>query len=51
MISLRIYQVNNLKSPIDAYRLTTVRVNVHVKKTSIYGDGLSVFTWSAQNLG
>ena len=27
MIFLRIYQVINVKSPIDAYRLTTVRVN------------------------
>ena len=27
MISLRIYQVINVKSPIDGYRLTTVRVN------------------------
>ena len=26
MISLRIYLVINVKSPIDAYRLTTVRV-------------------------
>ena len=27
MISLRIYQVMNVKSLIDEYRLTTVRVN------------------------
>ena len=27
MISLRIYQEINVESPIDAYRLTTVRVN------------------------
>ena len=27
MISLRIYQVMNVKYPINAYRLTTVRVN------------------------
>ena len=27
MISIRIYQVINVESPIDAYRLTTVRVN------------------------
>ena len=27
MISLRIYRVINVKIPIDAYRLITVRVN------------------------
>ena len=27
MISLRIYQVINVKFPIDAYRLTRVRIN------------------------
>ena len=27
IISLRIYQVINVKSPIDGYRLTTVSVN------------------------